>query len=113
MLPAKNRLTRGKDFKRINSSGKSFFSFYFRLKYLANNQELSRFGIVVSTKVSKRANKRNRIKRQIREIIRLNKTKIKFGYDLIIFVKNSALNQKYQDLERDLGSILAKAKLLK
>lgn len=111
MLPRKYRLTKEKDFKKINSSGRSFFSTLFRLRYLANNLGISRFAVVVSTKVSKKATQRNRLKRQVREIIRLNRTKIKSGYDVAISVSNKALGKSYQDLEKDIASLFSKAKL--
>lgn len=113
MLSKKYRLTKEKDFKRIKASGRSFFSSWFRVRCLNNNQETSRFAVVISTKVSKKASQRNRLRRQIREIIRLNKPKIKEGFDLMISVNNKALDQTYQALEKDLLALLNKAKLLK
>jgi len=113
MLATKNRLTKEKDFKRINRLSRPFFSFYFRLKFLANNLDSSRFAVVVSTKISKKATERNRIKRQIREIIRLNESRIKSKYDIIISAQNKALGKDYQDLEKNLLNLLNKAKLLK
>lgn len=113
MLATKNRLTKEKDFKRINRLSRPFFSFYFRLKYLANNLGLNRFAVVVTTKISKKATERNKIKRQIREIIRSNQGQIKPGHDVIISAQAKALNKDYQDLEKNLLSLLNKAKLLK
>ena len=113
MLPAKYRLTKEKDFKKINRSKPAFFSSYFRLKYLANNSALNRFALVVSTKVSKKATKRNQLRRRLREIIRLNRAKIKSGYDIIISASPKALAGNYQELEQAVLSLLAKARLLK
>jgi len=113
MLSAKHRLTKERDFKKINRSGRSFFSSYFRLKYLTNNLSLNRFAIVVSTKISKKATERNRLKRQIREIIRLNQNKIKIDHDVVVAAQTQALGKNYQDLEKNLLALLAKAKLLK
>ena len=113
MLPAKFRLTSEKDFKRINRSGRALFSAYFRVKYLANNLAVSRFAVVVSTKVSKKATKRNLLRRQISEIIRLNKVKIRPGCDIIISVSPKALGQDYHSLEKAILDLLGKARLLK
>jgi ribonuclease P protein component len=113
MLPVKYRLTKDRDFKKINASGKAFFSSRLRIKFLANNQGFSRFAVVVSNKVSKQATKRNYLKRQIREIFRLNMPKIKINYDVICSAGARALGAKYQDLEKDLIFLLNKAKLLK
>ena len=73
---------------------------------------LSRFGLVVSTKVDKRAVIRNRIRRQVREIIRLKLAKIKPGFDVMIVLKKAAIGQKHADLSQDLFEVLEKAKLL-
>jgi ribonuclease P protein component len=113
MLAPKYRLTKEKDFKKINALGRSFFSPGLKLKYLANNQELSRFALVVSTKISKRATQRNRLKRQLREIIRLNQERVKAGYDIIISTKSPVLSKDYQELEKNVLVSLAKAGLLK
>lgn len=69
--------------------------------------------IVISTKVSKKATQRNRLKRQLREIIRHHLDQIKSGYDIVVSAKISALNQEYQQLEKNLLALLTKAKLLK
>jgi len=113
MLSSKYRLTKAKDFKKVNAFGRSLFSRFFRLKYLANNLESSRLAIVTSTRVSKKATVRNRIRRQLREIIRLNLAKIKAGYDIVIFVQIQALAKNYQELEQEIFALLTKAKLIK
>ncbi len=113
MLPAKYRITKDKDFKRINALGKAFFSPRLRVKLLANKLDFSRFTVVVSKKVSKKATERNYLKRQLREIFRLNKQKIKIGYDIICSAGQKSLGTKYKDLEKDLIFLLNKAKLLK
>lgn len=113
MLPAKYRLTKEQDFKKTMKSGRAFFSPWFRLKYFANQKLHSRFGIVASTKVSKKAVDRNRLKRQVREIIHLNLQKIKAGSDIVISLNSAALDQDYRLLREKLLSLFNKAKLLK
>jgi len=113
MLPAQHRLTQARDFKKIKNYGQPFFSYLFNLRRLANQRPLSRFSVVVSTKVTKKATGRNRLKRQLRGIIRLNLAKIKPGYDIIIITKPVALAKNYQELEQTVLALLAKARLLK
>ena len=112
MPGAISRLSREKDFKKINSRGKSFFSSLFRLRILDNKDHGNRFSVVVTTKVSKKATVRNRLKRQVKEIVRLNSAKLKQGTDFIIMVNSPALAKSYQDLEKDLLGLFAKSKLL-
>lgn len=113
MLPRQHRLTQVRDFKKIKSYGQSLFSPLFSLRRLANQRPLSRFSVVVSTKVTKKATGRNRLKRQLREIIRLHLAEIKPGFDVIIAVKAASLAKNYQELEKAVLALLAKARLLK
>ena len=113
MLPTKYRLTKEKDFKRVNASGKSFFSPYFRLRFAPNNLDFSRFAVVVSNKVSKKAVERNRLKRQFKDILRLARLKIKPGFDIVFFIKDSSLNKDYDQFLGAVTKILEKAELLK
>ena len=56
--------------------------------------------IIVSTKVSKKATERNKIKRRIREIIRDRSQKT--GQNYKIYVNPSAKNLSYQELEKEI-----------
>lgn len=119
MLLKKFRLVLDKDIKRTLIIGSSFFTNFFNFKIIANNLPQTRFGIIISKKVHKSAVKRHRIKRQINEIIRLHLDKIKTGYDIIITVKNSIINQStkeididYQEIEKNILWALNKMKLI-
>jgi len=113
MLAKQHRLTKERDFKKVNTVGRSFFSPQFKLKHVANGFGVSRFGIVTSAKLSKKAVIRNRVRRQISEVLRLNNSKIVSGTDAVIWVKSAALGKDYQELEEKLLELLKKAKLLK
>ncbi len=113
MLSIPNRLTKDKDFKRVFQKGRSFFSKVIGFKALKNDLESSRFGIVVSTKISKKATIRNRIKRQIGEVIRLNLDKIKTGYDVVLITLPAIVNKKYAEIEKEVMIALKKLNLLK
>ncbi len=102
MLPKKHCLSRNKDFRKIWKSGRSFYTELFGFKLLKNNLDVSRFGVIVGTKVSKKSTLRNQIKRRVNEILRLNLHKIVPGYDLIILALPAAAEKKYQDLKNDI-----------
>ena len=112
MLAKQHRLTKERDFKKVNALGRSFFSPQFRLRHVANGLDASRFGIVTSAKLSKKAVVRNRVRRQVSEILRLNNKKIVAGQDVVVWVRPPALNKAYQELEEKLLGLLKKAKLL-
>ncbi|MEK7617981.1 MAG: ribonuclease P protein component [Patescibacteria group bacterium] len=98
MLNKKNRLAKDRDIKKVFARGRSFFSPFFNLKFLNSGGSL-RFTAVVSTKVSKRAVKRNRLKRIIREFVRLNMTNLASGdYILVLKPKVAMEQEKYMVL---------------
>jgi len=80
----KERLNRNKDFQRVFKEGKKVWvNSILLMLYLSNELGIKRIGIVVSKKI-KKATKRNRVKRLIREIFRKNKEFFPEGCDFII-----------------------------
>ena len=71
--------------------------------------------MVVGLKVSKSAVARNRLKRQMREIVRLalQAEKIKAGFMLALIAKPAAAGKDYAELEKSILEVLKKARLLK
>lgn len=112
MLLKENRLTQKKDFDKIFKEGKSFFSGIIGIKSTSNEFDFSRFGIIVSNKISKKAVTRNKIRRQIREIIRLNLENIKKGMDIAIICNQGIEKKTYKEIEREILQILERIKLL-
>jgi ribonuclease P protein component len=113
MIAKKFRLSLKKDFDAILKSRNKFYSYDFVLKYSKNTLSHSRFAIVISKKVSKRAVDRNTIKRRVSEIIRLNMSSIKNGFDIMIFAKSGAVQIDYQKINQEIDFLLKKAMLLK
>ena len=111
-MPKANRLTKESDFKLLAKKGKPFYSPQITFKLLKNNQQESRFGIVISAKVSKKAVVRNQLKRRISEILRLSLAKIKPGFDVMILINKALIEKNYQEIEKELNSLLKKTKLL-
>lgn len=99
MLKKENRLKKKKDFDAIFKERKFLRSFLFLFFFKKNNLNYSRFGIVISKKISKKAVLRNRIKRRIREIIRKNIDKTVVGYDVIIIPFKEIIKKSFQEIE--------------
>ncbi len=112
-----NRLTKDKEFdKAFNppaGGGKSSYDKTIGIKIISNELDHNRFGILVGIKVSKKAVERNKIKRQIREIVRLELNKLKHGYDCVIMALSPILDKQYKDIEKSIKNHFVRLKLYK
>jgi len=113
VLPQINRLKNKKDFERVFKQGKGYRGDFLFCKLIINKSKRSRFGIVVTEKVSKKAVIRNRIKRRLREILRLNLPKIKQGIDVVIVACSGIENKNFWEIERDINKIFIEADVYK
>jgi ribonuclease P protein component len=113
MLSRENRLINQKDFEEVHRRG-IFFSFgEVLLKVKKNNLKKTRIGFSIGIKFSPKAVERNRVKRQLRGILRKNMQNINAGYDVIISIKKVVeKNIPTNILEQSLTTALKKAKLL-
>lgn len=92
MLPDLNRLTGKKNFDRVEKEGEVCQSQNFGVAYIKRgDKNPSRFGVIVSTKISKDAVDRNRIKRSLREAVRHILFELNPGYDVIFLTKPSIM----------------------
>lgn len=107
-LPSKYRLSKSREIKEVFKRGKSFSSGFFQVRFIPAAPGLKKLALIVGLKVSKKAVIRNRIKRKISEIVRLNILKIKPGHLIVILVKPQAANEELKNLEEDLMDNLIK-----
>jgi len=112
MLPKKYRLTGKKDFEKVFKTGQGRHAKILGIKFAKNNLEKSRFGFIVSKKVSPKAVVRNKIKRQAREIVQLNLDNIKSGLDVVIICHQGITEKKYQEIEKEILRIAGEIGLL-
>jgi len=113
MLARQLRLVKEKDFKKIFKLGKSSYTKIFRIKILMNKLEINRYGIVISTNISKKAVERNKLKRQFRAALKEYDKKLIPGVDLVVIVSPAALNQEYKFINNELKEALLTLKLFK
>jgi len=112
MLPSVFRVKRKKDFDNLFSqNAQSSSSPFFVLRRISNDLPYSRFGFMISAKTAPSAVSRNRLKRQLSEIVRLNKEKLKTGYDVVLIVKRLAVGKSQPELSADLKGLMVKSKL--
>lgn len=84
------------------------------LRYCPNpRRKYSRIAVVVSKKVAKKAVDRNRIRRRLYEIIRLNIPKIKNPHDIVFTVfDKQTINIEHSELESTVTELLKKSKII-
>ena len=112
MLKKKYRVKNFKDFKELLNSGSYFGVKEFYIKFSKNDLDYSKISVVVPIKIDKRAVVRNRIKRQISEILRLMYKNIKPGFNIVFFCKNPILNSKQKEIKDQIDFILNKSELI-
>lgn len=92
MLSALHRFHGYGSLRYVYKNGTAIRSHLVTIKYSANSRRKhSRFAVVVSKKVHKSAVGRNRIRRRVYEIVRLELPKFKAPYDVAVMVFSSEL----------------------
>jgi ribonuclease P protein component len=102
-------LTNRSQYILVYQQGKVWANSLVVMKALPNGLSLSRYGFSVTKKVGK-AVQRNRLKRLLREIMRLQS--LRPGWDIVFIVRSVAVNADYHQLERVVARLLVRAQLL-
>jgi ribonuclease P protein component len=112
-LPKQYRLTRQKEFESVYDSGKTVRNSFLFIKFLKDSSlQGSKFGIVVSAKVSKKATVRNRIRRHISEAIRPHLKRISKNVNVVIVTNSKIVDKEFTEIEKVVLDLLKKAKIL-
>ena len=77
-----------------------------------NRTDTNRVGVTVGKKLGK-AHIRNRIRRRVREVYRLNEDKFQSGWDIVVVVRSKAIDADFQNLTASYLSHAKKAGILK
>ncbi len=111
MLKKQNLIRKQKEFEQVFEKGKYVRDKELVLKVCKNNLESSRIGVVVSSKVSKRAVFRNKLRRQLKAVFLKEQKNIVLGYDLVVISLNKNKDYTYQEIESSFLKLLKKLKL--
>lgn len=128
-LPQPHRLKQRRDFQAVYHKGIRRTGRYLILRGLSERSSSpkeanpekptidkgklpTKIGISISQKVSKKAVVRNRIKRQIRAILRQLLPRIAPGWQLVVVVRPEAKECEYAHFLRELEQLLVEAEVL-
>jgi len=104
-------LTRNYEFKRLYSKGKNAASKCTVLYCARNGTSENKLGITVSTKLGG-AVQRNRIRRRLKEIYRLNEHTFRTGYNIVLVARTRSRYAGWSELESSVLSLFKKLGLL-
>ena len=105
-------LKKNSDFRRLYAKGKSTVNPYMVLYCRRNRTGQTRLGYTVSVKLG-HAVRRNRIRRRLREMVRLNAERMLSGWDLVLVARARACDAPFQKLQEAYLSSCEKLGLLK
>lgn len=102
-------LKKNYQFRRLYYRGKTAGNRLLVLYCRGNGQGKNRVGITVSAKLGN-AVTRNRVRRRLREVYRLNETRFRPGYDIVVVARSrsvkadfSVITQAYLSAAKQLG----------
>ena len=99
-------------FRRAYNKGKTAADSRLALYVRRTGQQANRLGLTVSTKVGC-AVVRNRIRRRLREIYRLNEGALACGCDVVVVARTRAASSDYHQLEKSFLKLADKLGLLR
>jgi ribonuclease P protein component len=109
----KYRLRANADFQRLRSEGRTLLHPLLVLSALPNGLEHARFGFVVGRRIGKAA-VRNRIKRRMREAvrIRIREGQLATGWDVVLIARHPIRGASYHQVDEAIGLLLRRADLV-
>lgn len=97
-MKVRGTLKKNSDFRRLYARGKSAVTPCLVLYARPNRLGENRLGYTVSAKLG-HAVVRNRVRRRLREIYRLNAPRLKQGYDMVVVARARAVGAPYRALD--------------
>jgi ribonuclease P protein component len=109
-LPRECRVVHRAEYDAVYREGRRRSSREFTIFVRPNGLDLSRFGWSIK-KALGNAVRRNRIRRRLREILRLHRQEIAQGWDIVIHPRSSAATTDFSALTRELLQLIPRARM--
>lgn len=107
----KNHTLTVKDFQATMQKGRAYQNSSFLLKFLKNNEKTLRIGVGVSSKITRKAVKRNYHKRVLRALLKEIIQDFTVGYDIIFILQKGAEEKFFKELKKDVQELLKRIDL--
>jgi ribonuclease P protein component len=104
------RLHHSSDFQRLHHEGILKRHPMLMLSYAPNTLSHNRYGFIVSKRLGK-AVQRNRIRRLLREVLRLYHPNLKRGYDCVFIARRAIVGQPLPEIQRIVYELCRRAGL--
>ena len=109
-FPRSARVRSRADYLKVQRSGRKVGGRYFIILSMDNDLTASRFGITVSRRTGN-AVTRNRVKRRIRELQRLNRGSVVPGKDIVVIATREAPGATFDMMKTEYADLLMRAGL--
>lgn len=107
-----NIIKKNREYKDVYSYNSSVADYNLVLFKKKNNLTYCRYGFTCAKRI-KKAVSRNKIRRLMKEIVRLNENNVISGYDIIFMARNNAVNANYKELSKSFYKVLNRSNLIK
>jgi ribonuclease P protein component len=111
MLPKENRLKKNSQFAYIYKHGQSAHIKFLSVSYIKTKYQPFKIGFTVSKKIGKSV-VRSKVKRHLREAVRLELKNINNGYNYIFIAREGIDKVDFNSLKKMITELLGKAGLL-
>ena len=107
MLSQIHRLAKKNDFDAVFQKGKGVKRDFLAFRFMKNALPHSRFGFVVSKKVSPKATARNLVRRRLRSQVAQHLHNIKIPLDVVVVALPSATHKSFKDFQKVIDEFFA------
>lgn len=104
-MPPKRRSVSRKTFALLRNEGKIVRSRHFRVRYARGISTGTGVGVVVSSHVAKKAVERNRLKRQLRELMWQESNVLPSATTLVLVVDKNPQKETLENIEREVAEL--------
>jgi ribonuclease P protein component len=105
------RLRQERDFARLRRDGKAYHSRYMLLSVMPNGLTHNRYGLITGKQLGN-AVTRNRVRRLLRESLRLLHPRLRVGFDMVLVARQAVVEEPFGTVQRILEELCRQAGLV-